>query len=116
MMGIRGRVELRRVQAGVLEAYRAARGANVAVTVAEDQPVAATLGKVNAVVASDPELGAHLVVAAQHFSGKPPVATAAARVAQVAYPTPNRVVGDYAVGEFVELVTVRGALMAVKMG
>ena len=64
----------------------------------------------------DPTYGAHLVVQPQVFSGTPPVASAAVKPEVRAYPTPNNVVTDYAVNEFVVLVTARGALLAVKVG
>lgn len=116
-MGIRGLEELRREQEAVLAAWRS-RGASSSsrMGMSVGMETLALVGKVTSVVASDPTYGAHVVVSAQQFTGAPPSAGAASRPTMRAYPTPNRVVGDYAVNEFVWLATVRGAVLAGKMG
>jgi hypothetical protein len=122
MMAVRSRSELRRLQESVLDALRASRGVAGPSRFAGEESGALverglveTVAKVTSVVASDAELGPHLVVAAQHFSGKPPMASPASRGPQVAYPSPGRVVGDYGVDEFVRLSPARGALLALKL-
>jgi len=117
-MGIRTRDELRRDQAGILEAYRARRAETDVVEASggDGGVVAGTIGKVTSVVTSDPTLGAHLVVQPQVFSGAPATASDASRPVVITYPTPNHVVGDYSVDECVRLLTVRGAVLAGKLG
>ena len=74
------------------------------------------IGKVTSVVTSDPTYGAHLVIEPQAFSGTPPAASAASQPSLRGYPTPDRVVTDYVVNEYVSVRTARGALLALKLG
>ena len=117
-MSVRSLERLRADQAAILDAHRrreaALPGAAVPAAAALDQVT--TIGQVTTVVTSDPTYGAHLVVQPQAFSGTPPSPGAAAQATVRAYPTPNRVVGDYSVNEYVSLLVTRGALLAVKLG
>lgn len=81
----------------------------------EGRSTVSVIAKVATVVASDPTYGPHLVVQIQEFSGTPTVASAANIADLRAYPTPNHVVGDYSVNEYISLLTVRGALLAAKL-
>jgi hypothetical protein len=71
-------------------------------------------GRVSAVVESDPDHGAHLMVKPQRFDGTPPAAQDAAVAAMRCYPAPNHSVTDYAVDEYVKVVAARGAFVADK--
>ncbi len=121
-MAIRSLAELRADQARLLEAYRSSlQVTDDSASMATRDPgrvgaAVQTVGKVTAVVTSDATYGAHLVCQPQVFDGVPPVAVDAAKPTAVAYPTPNRVVGDYAVGDFVLLTPTRGALLAAVLG
>ncbi len=61
------------------------------------------LGKVTQVVSSDPTYGPHLVVQPQEYTGTPPSAADSIANTLRCYPTPNHVVGNYAVDEFVSI-------------
>ena len=115
-MGIRTREELHEDQAGLLAEYRAGLGAESMTEGAVAAEAAALIGRVTSVVTSDPTYGAHLVVEPQVFTGTPPAASAASQAPVRAYPTPERVVTDYSVDEYVSVVTVRGGLLALKLG
>ncbi|MEE9293506.1 MAG: hypothetical protein V3W34_00875 [Phycisphaerae bacterium] len=115
-MSIRSRSRLGDDQAALLAAYRSRTGVAQVGPAADEVEVVSTMGKVTSVVTSDPDYGAHLVVASQEFAGTPPSASDAPKPSLRAYPTPNRVVTDYAVDEYVQLATARGALLAVKLG
>lgn len=115
-MSIRTLEQLIEDQAGLVAEYRS-RWASVPSRVTSEAATAvATIGKVTSVVSSDPVYGAHLLVQPQDFSGTPPGPAPATTPGVRAYPTPNHVVGDYSVNEYVVLRTVRGALLAVKLG
>ncbi len=117
-MSIRSIEQLRVNQSAILDDYRARRSA-VAATgasgVSSGVETVATLGRVTGVVTVDATYGPHLTVAVQEFAGTPPFASDAAKPIQRANPTPNHVVADYAVNEFVELLPARGALLASKL-
>lgn len=115
-MGIRTLSQLRVDQAALLEEYRGRNVEAVGPSSVEEIEAVTTFAKVSSVVTSDPTYGAHLVVDLQEFSGTPRVPAAASKPSLRAYPTPNRVVTDYAVNEYVVLQTARGALVAVKLG
>ena len=115
-MGIRSLSQLRADQAALLAEYRGRNARAVETLGVEKSETVTTIAKVSSVVTSDPTYGAHLVVNLQEFSGTPRVAGAASKPSLRAYPTPNRVVADYAADEFVVLQTARGALLAVKLG
>ncbi len=106
---------LRRDQAEVLTGYRGerARAREVAVLPRPGGAMAAVAyGRVSAVVASDPTYGPHLVVVRQVFSGTPPTASDGESEPMRCYPTPNRTVADYAVGDKVRIAAARGAMVA----
>ena len=75
------------------------------------------LGKVTQVVGSDPTYGPHLVVQPQQYTGNPPSAADSIAGTIRCYPTPNHVVGDYAVDEFVsiQIVAESDAYVAAKL-
>ena len=76
------------------------------------------LGKITQVVGSDPTYGPHVVVQPQEFVGTPPAAADSVANTIRCYPTPNHVVGDYAVDEFVsiQILADSDAYLAVKLG
>ncbi len=114
-MSVRSIEQLREDQAALLAEYRGRLGGGVAAPSSAGVDVVATIAKVTSIVTSDPTYGAHLVVQSQAFAGSPPTASAAAKPTVRVYATPNRVVTDYSVGEFVLLQTARGALLAMKL-
>ena len=75
------------------------------------------LGKITTVVTSDATYGPHLVVQPQEYTGVPPTAADSITSTIRTYPTPNHVVGDYAVDEFVaiQILAQSDAYVAVKL-
>jgi len=69
-------------------------------------------GRVDSVVSSDPDYGPHLVVVRQEWSGTPPTVSDSSALSVRCYPTPNRVVGDYSVDDYVRIIAARGAMVA----
>lgn len=114
-MSIRTRTKLMEDQAALLDVLRQRGGAGVELGVAESPDAVTTIAKVTGIVTSDATYGAHLTVRPQQFTGTPPAAGNAAKPILRAYPTPNHVVTDYAVNDFVLLLTARGGLLAGKM-
>jgi hypothetical protein len=76
-----------------------------------------SIGRVVAVNGADAELGPHLVVTLQVWEGQgnPPAPQDVPDADVVCYPTPGRVVADYAAGEFVLMAAAQGAMLAVKL-
>ena len=72
-------------------------------------------GRVVQVIGSDPDYGPHLVVRRQIFNGTPRSAADSPAATVRCYPTPNNTVGDYAVDEYVLIVTTIGAMVAQKL-
>jgi hypothetical protein len=115
-MAVRPLEVLRREQAEMADRMRAAAGESPPpAPLSERSDAVATVGRVAEVVASDAVYGAHLVVQPQVFSGAPATASDAATPTMRAYPTPNHVVGEYAVDEYVQLLTCRGAVVGLKL-
>ncbi len=75
------------------------------------------LGKITLVVGSDPTYGPHLVVQPQEYTGTPPSASDSIANTIRCYPTPNHVVGDYAVNDFVsiQILAQSDAYVAAKL-
>ena len=122
-VAVRALDRLKEEQEALLDEYRAREGLSAKdqspLSVAgspEGSARVSVIGKVTEVVTSDPEYGAHLVATVQEFSGTPPSPSDAAMAPLRVYPSPNRVVGDYAVDEYVVVAWVRGAVLAVKLG
>ena len=117
-MTIRGRKQLQLDQAEVLAGYRRARSEASdelgQMPVSGGSAAAGAWGRVSEVVTSDANYGPHLAVQPQAFSGLPRVASDASVAAVRCYPSPNRVVDDYAVNEYVKIISARGALIADK--
>ncbi|HSW44030.1 MAG TPA: hypothetical protein VLM89_00485 [Phycisphaerae bacterium] len=116
---IRGPEALRRDQEGILVAYRNERSGRPDVAVLPRPGVAmATVvyGRVSGVAESDPTYGPHLEVVRQVWSGTPPQVSDAESEVMWCYPTPNRSVSDYAVGDYVRIVAARGAMVAEALG
>jgi len=117
-MAIRSRKQLQLDQAGVLAEYRRARSEAAAyvgqMPVSGGSAATGAWGRVSEVVTSDANYGPHLTVQPQAFSGVPRTALDASVAAVRCYPAPNRVVGDYAVNEYVKIISARGALIADK--
>ena len=72
------------------------------------------VGRVSAVVSTDPVLGPHMLIIKQRFSGTPPQPSDTNSSTRVLYPTPSRTVNDYAVNEYVRVVRTDGANFAAK--
>ncbi|GJM25991.1 MAG: hypothetical protein DHS20C16_24060 [Phycisphaerae bacterium] len=117
-MKVRRLSELKQTQARMLEELRADRTL-VDEAVGDSSEFVTSLGlamgRVESVVASDPELGAHLVVAKQRVVGVPPSFDDDAVASQIYYPAPSRVVGDYLVDESVLCCQMDGSRIALKM-
>ena len=117
-MPIRSRKQLQLDQAEVLAEYRRARSEAAdelgQMPVSGGSAAAGAWGRVSEVVTSDANYGPHLAVQPQAFSGLPRVASDAPVAAVRCYPVPDRVVGDYAVDEYVKIISARGALIADK--
>lgn len=110
---------LRRDQAALTDELRRLSAAAGAVAQLPRPGTATTVllwGQVTSVVSSDETYGPHLMVQPQAFSGVPPTAADTSGAALRCYPSPNRVVGDYSVDEYVKVLTCRGALIADKAG
>lgn len=75
-----------------------------------------SIGRVLQANATDPEHGPHLVARLQTFEGSPPVPQDVPDADVVCYPSPNRSVGDFVLGEFVQLVVAQGAVLGMKLG
>ncbi len=106
---------LRRDQRDVLESYRqeGQRPDSVALLPRPGGVLAPVVyGRVTEVVGSDPTHGPHVRVVRQRWTGRPPVRSDVEGTAVRCYPTPNRTVADYSVGDFVRLVAARGAMVA----
>ncbi|HNO78582.1 MAG TPA: hypothetical protein PKN33_11030 [Phycisphaerae bacterium] len=114
-MQVRRLSELKRTQAQMLVDMRAGQAVG-ALTADVDEPVAGSglvLGRVEAVVASDEALGAHLVVAKLKASGTPATFVDDTVASRVYYPAPGKVVGDYAVDDFVLCCLIDGVRIAL---
>jgi hypothetical protein len=72
-------------------------------------------GRVSQVVSSDPDYGPHLLIKRQQWTGTPPVVSDSSVPDVRCYPTPNNMVGDYAVDEYVMILIANGAMVAGKM-
>ncbi len=114
-MSIRSRRQLRDDQAALLAEYRARNAESATASGAEEIAVVATVAKVASIVTSDPTYGPHLTANLQEFTGTPPSPADASKPILRVYPTPNHVVLDYSVDEYVLLLTARGALLAAKL-
>ncbi len=104
-MAIRSREQRQEDAERILDEYRA-RLSGSAGEDREEPSLAmpsSVLGKITQVVVSDPTYGPHLVVQPQEYTGAPPTASDSIANTIRCYPTPNHVVGDYAVNEFVSI-------------
>jgi len=112
---IRSLATLRRDQLDILNAHRQERtaGGTVAVLPRPGGVIAPVVyGRVTSIVPVDTTYGPHMVVARQRFIGTPPQASDIPGVTVRCYPTPNRAVGDYSIGDYVRLAPCRGAMLA----
>ena len=116
-MQVRRLGQLKRIQDELLEEYKQQRSSAAAGESADSAAAdqLCLLGRVSQVVSSDPELGPHLLVILQKFTGTPPSPSDATTMTQVYYPTPGREVSDYSVNEYVRLLSARGAALAGKL-
>ncbi len=117
-MKIRRISELKRSQAQLLDEFRADRAAAISESSDAIEPASSSalaVGRIESVVSSDAELGAHLVVTRQKASGVPVGFGDDSVASQVYYPGPGSVVGDYAIDEYVLCCVVDGARIALKM-
>lgn len=118
-MQVRRLSELKRTQSQMLERFRADQAVAIDSAATPSEPAGLTVlivGRVNSVVSTDPELGAHLVVIKQKADGQPPVFGDDSTSSQVYYPSPNRLVTDYSVSELVLCHQIEGARVALKIG
>ncbi len=110
---------LRRDQGEILRAYRGekAQTGEVAVLPRPGAPgVVVPYGRVSEVVATDPAYGPHLRVVRQVWSGTPPQISDGEAAPIRCYPSPNRTVSYYAVGDYVRIAAMRGAMVAERLG
>ena len=77
--------------------------------------VPAVYGRVSSVVGSDETYGPHLLAIRQVWTGTPPAVSDGDAPAVRCYPTPNHVVGDYSVDDYVRITPARGALLAEQL-
>jgi hypothetical protein len=117
-MNVRRLSELKRTQAQMLEGLRADRA--LAFEAAGDSfdfamSSGLAVGRVDSVVASDPEFGPHLIVAKQRVTGVPPSFADDTIASQTYYPAPGKVVDDYFADEFVLCCLMDGARIALRM-
>ncbi len=116
-MPIRTRDALRRDQQHLLAEYRRQRRRRDSVIQLPTPGTATTVflyGRIDQVVASDPDHGPHLMVTPQEVSGTPPVFADSTAATIRCYAAPNHGVGDYGVNEMVKVLAVRGAFIADK--
>ncbi len=116
---IRGMEKLRRNQAEVMASYKeeVERSVELATLPRPGSVISVvTFGRVDSVVSTDPDYGPHLLVVRQQWSGTPLTVADSALPAVRCYPSPNHVVGDYTVDEYVRLSTAHGAKVAEKLG
>ena len=114
-MMIRSEETLRRDQAEILSSFRdesAVRGDVVQLPRPGGSVALAVYGRVDSVVTSDPDHGAHLMVVRQAWSGTPPMVSDTSGGNIRCYPSPNRVVTDYAVNDYVRIMVAHGAMVA----
>ncbi len=119
-MAIRSREQRQEDAERILAEYRA-RLSSAAGEDREEPSLAmpaSVLGKITQVVGSDPTYGPHLVVQPQEYTGTPPSAADSIANTIRCYPTPNHVVADYTVNEFVsiQILAQSDAYVAVKLG
>jgi len=119
-MAIRSREQRKEDAERILAEYRERLSGSAGDEREEPSPAmpASVLGKITQVVGSDPTYGPHLVVRPQEYTGTPPSASDSIASTVRCYPTPNHVVGDYAVDEFVsiQILAQSDAYVAVKLG
>lgn len=114
-MKVRSPSQLRQDQARLrLDAASPVSVETIEVALRSEQPKQ-LLGRVSQVVTTDAVRGPHLRVVAQVHTGTPPKPTDASAHDTVRYPPPGRSVTDYAVGEYVWLIDVKGARLAAKL-
>ncbi len=118
-MAIRSREQRQEDAERILDEYRARLSGAAGEDREEPSSAMPTsvLGKVTQVVGSDPTYGPHLVVQPQEYIGAPPTTADSIANTVRCYPTPNHVVGDYAVDEFVsmQIFAQSDAYVAVKL-
>ena len=118
-MAIRSRQQRQEDAERILTDYLASTKGGAGEDEQEPSPAMPTsvLGKVTQVVGSDPTYGPHLVVQPQQYTATPPSASDSVANTARCYPTPNHVVGDYAVDEYVsiQILAESDAYVAVKL-
>lgn len=111
---IRTPENLRRDQAEILSSYRqqiASQGTAAVLPQPGGIVTPDVYGRVDTVVTSDPDYGPHLVVVRQEWSGTPPTVSDSSAPSVRCYPTPNNVVTDYSVNDYVRIIAARGAMV-----
>ncbi len=118
-MAIRSREQRQEDAERILSEYRARFSSSTDQDREEPSPAmpASVLGKITLVVSSDATYGPHLVIQPQEYTGLPPSVSDSIDSTLRCYPTPNHVVGDYAVNEFVaiQILAQSDAYVATKL-
>ena len=118
-MAIRSREQRKEDAERILTEYRARLSSAAGEDREEPSPAMPTsvLGKITQVVGSDPTYGPHLVVQPQEYTGAPPTTADSIANPIRCYPTPNHVVADYAVNEYVsiQILAQSDAYVATKL-
>ncbi len=118
-MAIRSREQRQEDAERILSEYRASLSGSAGEDREEPSLAMPTsvLGKITLVVASDATYGPHLVVQPQEYTGAPPSASNSIANTLRCYPTPNHVVADYAVNDFVsiQILAQSDAYVAAKL-
>ena len=118
-MAIRSREQRKENAERILSEYRERLGGSAGEDREEPSLAMPTsvLGKITQVVSSDATYGPHLVVQPQEYTGTLPSASDSIANTVRCYPTPNHVVGDYAVDEFVsiQILAQSDAYVAAKL-
>ena len=107
--------DLQRAQAAILADYRDRTSEPASLAVLPRPGIAlahGVYGRVDAVVTSDPDYGAHLLVVRRQWTGTPPTAENSQAASIRCYPLPNHTVDNYSVNEYVRIVAAHGAMIA----
>ena len=114
-MSVRSLSRLHQDQAALLAEYRSRGEPEEPARTAESVAPVTTIGRITGMVYYHPTIGPHVLVRPYTYTGTPPYPLPTDLPEQIARPTPNNTVFAYSIDEYVEIRTVRGARMAVKL-